>query len=539
MGITSCSIEESTVNGKLLSLKIKGGRLSVAASCEDEGRSWAGFCLAYKHKSEEDRQAYLIPASVKKTGGRVEMSMETDLDAFPFRSTGWSLYLAYEEDGKLLGCKLKRSKGRKQKLRDFLFEPAHIRGDYIILPYYTKSGVVNLRYRERNQYDGAGTKAKEIIARAIYSLRRSHYQKKKIYLLHEKRCAKAQDNAYYMFLHAMEHDVEKQNGAHICYVIDKSMPDYNKIRQYDGNVVDFMSVRHMVYLLACRAIISSEARAHAYAWQTRESIIAPVIAGKKHVFLQHGILALKRLSDQFLAKNMKSALVTVSSKREMEVVRDELGFDESCIADTGYARFDALEDKSAGRSEILLMPTFRPWIFGVEREVFVKSDYYERYMELINSPRLAKLLKEKGLTLNLIQHPSISEHTDAFKSDCPNVRILQNGEIPLDELMMRCRLLITDYSSIVWDVLYMQKPTVFYQYDRQAYNDTWGSYIDLERELPGENAADCDSLIDLIESYADRDFRMNEAYEPLRKLYYSHVDKNNCKRIWEAINASF
>lgn len=101
--------------------------------------------------------------------------------------------------------------------------------------------------------------------------------------------------------------------------------------------------------------------------------------------------------------------------------------------------------------------------------------------------------------------------------------------------MMRCSLLITDYSSIVWDVLYMGKPTVFYQYDRERYDDVWGSYIDLETELPGENATDCDTLIDLVASYIDSGFKMNEAYEPMRKVYYSHLDRDNCKRIWEEI----
>lgn len=536
MDFKPCEIESSKTKTKLLRLRIKGSSLQVDAQCKKDGRKWVGFCMAYKHKIPEDREAYLIDFRNQKTEGKnLIFSAVIDLDSFPFRSANWSLYLAYEEDGKLYGCKMTRDKGRQRKFKDFLFDDCHTRGDYVIFPYYTKSGNVNIRYREKNRYDGNDRKFKEIVARAVYAVRRGHYDRKNIYLVHEKRCNKAQDNGYYLFMHAMENDTEKKMGASIYYVIEKDAPDYNKIRQYDKNVIDFMSIKYMIYLLACKALISSESRNHAYVWQTRESIIAPCIEKKKHVFLQHGILALKQLGSQFFAKNMKSQLVTVSSKREADIVRDYLGYDESAIVDTGYARFDALEDVSSNYKEILLMPTFRPWVFGVERDVFVKSDYYDRYMEFINAPRLSQLLVENGITLNLYQHPSISEHTDAFHSDCPNVRIVYNGEVPLDELMMRCSLLITDYSSIVWDVLYMGKPTVFYQYDRERYDDVWGSYIDLETELPGENATDCDTLIDLVASYIDSGFKMNEAYEPMRKVYYSHLDRDNCKRIWEEI----
>jgi len=536
MGFKSCEVEKSNTKAKLLSLRIKGKSLYVNAQCKSEGRSWVGFCLAYKHKIPEDREAYLIDFQSKTEDKKnIHASAVVDLDLFPFRSANWSLYLVYEEEGNMYGCRLIREKGRQRKFKDFLFDQCHKRGDYIIFPYYTKSGIVNMRYREQNRYDGNDRKFKEIIARIIYAVGRGHYKKKKIFLIHEKRCSKAQDNGYYLFMHAMQNNVEKTIGASIYYVIEKDAPDYKKICQYDRNIINFMSIKYMVYLLACKALISSESRNHAYVWQTRESLIEPCIEKKKHVFLQHGILALKQLGSQFFAKNMKSKLVTVSSIKEANIVHDFLGFDDSAIADTGYARFDALEDVSSDYKEILLMPTFRPWVFGVERDVFVNSDYFDRYMEFVNSPRLAELLENNGITLNLYQHPSIAEHTDAFSSNCQNVRIVHNGEIPLDDLMMRCSLLITDYSSIVWDVLYMGKPTVFYQYDREKYDEVWGSYIDLKTELPGENATDCDQLVDLIESYINTGFKMKEAYEPMRKAYYSHLDKNNCKRIWEAI----
>lgn len=50
---------------------------------------------------------------------------------------------------------------------------------------------------------------------------------------------------------------------------------------------------------------------------------------------------------------------------------------------------------------------------------------------------------------------------------------------------MRCRMLITDYSSVCWDVLYQDKPSLFYQFDIDKYNEAHGSYIDMDTELFG------------------------------------------------------
>ena len=42
-------------------------------------------------------------------------------------------------------------------------------------------------------------------------------------------------------------------------------------------------------------------------------------------------------------------------------------------------------------------------------------------------------------------------------------------------------MLITDYSSVSWDIYYMEKPILFYQFDLEQYNETNGSYIDMDK----------------------------------------------------------
>ena len=100
---------------------------------------------------------------------------------------------------------------------------------------------------------------------------------------------------------------------------------------------------------------------------------------------------------------------------------------------------------------------------------------------------------------------------------------------------MQCKLLITDYSSVAWDVYYQGKPVLFYQFDIDTYNEAHGSYLDMDTELFGDRAMTADQLIDLIEKNIAFDFKLEEKYEKLRSGYFKYIDDDNSKRICELI----
>jgi CDP-glycerol glycerophosphotransferase (TagB/SpsB family) len=185
----------------------------------------------------------------------------------------------------------------------------------------------------------------------------------------------------------------------------------------------------------------------------------------------------------------------------------------------------------------MMMPTHRSWLFGVEPQIFRDSDYYKKYLAYLNAPELGQILEKHDLTLAFIVHPSIAEHTDLFTSSIGRVRIVKPGEEAIDDLMMRSKALITDYSSVAWDMFYMNKPSLFYQFDTEEYDAAWGSYIDLKTEMPGDRAETHEELLALTERYADEGFRLSSRFEGLRARYFKYLDQDNCKRIGEEIRA--
>jgi len=525
---------------RLVRVRFRGRTLVLTIDCpNDPAAEWLGVIVSYKYSIEDDRDDRFVKASSALVrGGSTRLVCEIDADGFPFKRTHWNVSVACESGGALLSAGL-HAGGKPSSLalrqftaRNYIFRPD---GD-VLCWRFDGTGALSLMLREKSAYDGRSTRVKEIIAAIVFALSSPALRRRRILLIHEKRCNRASDNAWYLFKHCMESGAERRYGRRIYYVIDKGAPDYAKMRHWDANVIDFMSLKHMVFLLAARSIASTESRPHDYAWQPTASLIGPLVNKRgKHIFLQHGVLAIKRLPGLFFANRLRSALVTCISEREARIVEDCLGFNPERVAITGYARFDALEDKAGNTREILLMPSLRTFLFWAGDRAFLDTAFYRVYSELLDSPDLERILTERDCTLNFFMHPSISGFAKHFAPTSGRIRLIADGEESLDALMMRCSMLVTDYSSIAWDVLYLKKPVLFFQYDLEQFLATSGSYIDLRTELPGDRTETVDGLLDLIASYAASGFALSGKYASMREDFFKFTDRENAQRVIDEI----
>lgn len=323
----------------------------------------------------------------------------------------------------------------------------------------------------------------------------------------------------------------------IYYVIDKNSPDYSSLQPYKKQVLHFLSLKHMIYLMSAQILVSSDTKAHAYAWHSPDSVYRNMLKRKKNIFLQHGVIAFKMCHQGLKKRSVNgSACFVVSSDVEKKIILDYFGYQEDEILVTGLARWDVLEDKSAGEPrQIILMPTWRNWLEEVTEEVFKESQYYQHYMELLNHPLLQEALTKHKILLNFYIHPKFREYLGAFQTKNSNIRLIPFGEEPLNELMMRCSMMITDYSSAVWDVFYQGKPVLFYLFDLDMYQEIQGSYIDMETESFGDTAHTPEELAAFILEYANHGFQEKPQYAEMRKQQIRYIDDQNSARIYKEI----
>ena len=528
---------------------IKNNKLVFKVNCPKiEGFTWKGVVLTYRYRFEQDRCDYFFPTTRTEQGqGCISAVVEANLTGLEFKPINWDVRMVFDKDGYEFWCHMmspesEENAGNKKAYGGlkglFAAQSVSISDEYQLSIACTDKGNTTIIVQENTPYAGFKFRLRERIALLIYMIMRGSLKKKNIFLVYEKYCSMAQDNGFCFFKYCMDNDMEKVLGRSIYYVIDKKQKDYAKLEPYKDHVIQFMSIKHMVYLLAARLLISSDSRKHACAWRSTESIIRKkVLKNKKSVFLQHGVFGLKRSGEFRRGTGGGTDLFIASNELEKGFIMDDMGYKPEEVAVTGLARWDILEDKSAqsDKKHILVMPTWRKWLEDTTDEIFLESEYYHKYMELINSDKLAKLLERHDLLMDFYVHPKISEQIKKFSARSERVRLIPFGSEPLNELMMECSLLVTDYSSVCWDVYYMSKPVIFYQFDLAKYNEAQGSYMDLEKDLFGDRAETEDALLALIEETAVNGFELKPQYAEMRESLYAYIDHNNSKRTCEEI----
>lgn len=467
---------------------------------------------------------------------KINYEISIDINKYKYEQFYWDIYLLVDINGEIVKIRLKNPNNKvKSKINNKCIKfNVELDDNYILYPYITANNCISITYRQKGKYETKSYKIREKLAYNIYLLFKPYLQKKEIWLVYEKFSETAQDNSFYFFKHCYENYPKKN----IYYIITKDSKDYKNIEKYKDKVIHFMSVKHLVYMCAAKLLISSESKGHSYAWRVQTGNIKEKLNKKKMVFLQHGVTALKRVDGVFKKTSANGVdLIVATSEYEKNIIEKYFGYSEEEIIVTGFTRWDVLQDKSKdlNKKEIFFMPTWRNWLDEVSEEEFEKSPYFINYMEILNSKELNNILEKNNLIINYFVHPKFKYYIDKFSTNSKNIRIVQPGEIQVNELLMRASLLITDYSSVAWEMYYQNKPTIFYHFDINDYNKHQGSYLDMEKELFGDRAMNPKELVSTIQKYITTEFEHPVEFVEMRKKYFSHVDNKNCERTYNEI----
>ena len=103
----------------------------------------------------------------------------------------------------------------------------------------------------------------------------------------------------------------------------------------------------------------------------------------------------------------------------------------------------------------------------------------------------------------------------------------------VNDLYIVSDLLITDYSSVLFDFANLKKPILFYMYDLDKYkNKMRDFYFDLD-ELPGPVILNQDELHKELDNVGTYGNRFNKKYKKFNKKFNYLDDGNSSKRVVE------
>lgn len=516
------------------SISTSGTIATVKMSCPDSIGEITDVILEYRSNIESITLSMDHEIS---TVNRINtISASADMSKLKPGCVYWDLYVLVKKDGKPEKHHAMLDKKRRRKLKTGFYQCET--GDYIAFPHISLFASLAFTHREKSPYDDRLTRYKEAAAYGTYRLFEPIYNRKNIWLVFEKFCSAAQDNGFYFFKYCMENLGENEKKD-IYYVIDKKAKDYNNLKPYKDHVVQFMSLRHMIYCMAAKVYVGSDSRKHLYVWRPKPNLIVSRMRKKPTYFLQHGVTALKRVDSLFGAHGSSPmAHITTTSEYEQRIMDKYFGYSPVNAPIVGFTRWDVLEDKSDPEKRlILVMPTWRAWLEEKTDEDFLNSDYFRNYMEMLRDRSLSECLRESNTKLIFFIHPKFKDFLNKFSTDSENIELVQFGSKPLNEIMMQCSMLITDYSSVCWDMYYMGKPVVFYQFDYDMYMENHGSYLDMENELFGERYTELEDVIRSIRDNIANGFRESERAREMRSKYFKYIDSDNSKRTYEYLKS--
>ena len=260
------------------------------------------------------------------------------------------------------------------------------------------------------------------------------------------------------------------------------------------------------------------------------------------VRLGHGLTAFKRTKGRTSGsvRRMSAAvdLAPVASVMEQDH-KAEWGFPRSKLPITGLPRWDAMLSERAvaaprERPLVLYAPTSRPWHNAADAS---PTGALRPVHDLLTSPRLRALLAEGAFDLAVYFHQNTRYRFATFDWLPHGVEIITEESV-LPRLIAAASLVVSDYSSILWDALYLDTPVVFFQFDREEHVRLRGSYLDLDTRLFGPNTDTPSEALDALEAAVSDGFQLacwREDRQRWQDRAFAFRDDRNAARVVAAI----
>lgn len=278
---------------------------------------------------------------------------------------------------------------------------------------------------------------------------------------------------------------------------------------------------------------------------------AALLAGARHVQLWHGIsikeiglgnLRPLREMNPHMARIMATCgpfrqFVGTSSSQEPEF-RRWFGLDH--YAPIGYPRNDVLlrepsaadllgvdlaaldlarDARRAGHRVVLYAPTFR----DAHRGVWIIDAGLER---------LAADLKRLGDTLLVAMHPVEAQYIPQLQAAVPSARFV-TPRTDLYPLMREVDVLLTDYSSIMFDYLLLDRPVVLFRPDHSDYVQRSRQLYDekLLEAKPGPLTTNLNQLGKVLRQRDAQGAAHADERRALRQRLFDHIDGSASERL--------
>jgi Putative glycosyl/glycerophosphate transferases involved in teichoic acid biosynthesis TagF/TagB/EpsJ/RodC len=379
--------------------------------------------------------------------------------------------------------------------------------------------------------------AKELRAYAASDLMRARFDS--CWVLMDRDDA-ADDNAEHLYRYLLRNG--KADKA--FFVLREESADWNRLKVEGFKLIPYGSRDHVAAVVNASVVISSHA-ADFVLWPAPKPWIADLVS-YRFVFLQHGVI--KHDVSHALGRRPMRLFITSAHGEFNSIanVSSNYLFSQREVRLTGLPRHDALLTKSRSEDLILIMPTWRKYLSVPNTAVsampapvdgFVESPFARAWLGLLHDRRLKDVAHRHGKQIVFAPHPNLIPYL--VQIEVPDwVKVVQPHEkTSYQDLFCQSAVLVTDYSSVAMEVAYIEKPVVYYQFDRKEFfaseHGYRPGYFDYHQHGFGPVAETEDQVLDAIQQALEG--REDPIYAQRRESFFAFRDGRCCERVYNEI----
>lgn len=225
--------------------------------------------------------------------------------------------------------------------------------------------------------------------------------------------------------------------------------------------------------------------------------------------------------------------MTVSSELSAQHYAEAFGMDEKKIVPIGIARTDIFFDEEYKKKIVPQVLDYFPQCRQASQVIMyaptfrgVNAKTASFPMDMIDFDLIGDyLLKTKSVML-IKMHPFVKTPLQ-IPEKYKDVIIDASGFREINDMLFITDILITDYSSVIYEFSLFHKPMLFYAFDRMKYEADRGFYEPYSEMVPGKIVRTFEQLIDALEK---EDFEL-EKVESFVKKNFKYTDGKSTDRI--------
>ena len=349
------------------------------------------------------------------------------------------------------------------------------------------------------------------------------------------------DNAKHMYDYFVKNNPEKKQLSWLIY--DKYAYDILKEKGLN-NIYYLKTVRGVFEYLRSKYIITSSSSL----WQVKSLF-------QKQFDLWHGIplktiLCMEDMSCKtsspavnvdmrFATSSLTKALLAASFNFSAKDIKITGQPRTDCLFETNNELYDFLKIENDKYSKIVLyMPTYRSGYKDKNDGTSIQGNNVFRF-EYYDHLEFSKFLKQENILFLFKLHPyEEALYRNVIEGD--NIKLISHEalikeKLDIHELLNNIDILITDYSSVYFDYLLLDKQLIFIPTDKEIYENKRGFNLEpYEFWTPGEKVYRQETLEDALVA--------SDKHEDTRKvicnIMHTYQDTNACDRVYDEIKKS-